>query len=59
MPGKGKKPIHPKVKAGGAGATGAAALVAIAAWLGLDLPLVVAEALIVLAGIAAGYSKSA
>lgn len=54
-----RKPVHPKVKAGAGGAGAAAAVVAIAAWAGVDLPFAVAEALIVLAGFAGGYLKSA
>jgi hypothetical protein len=55
---KRRKPIHPKVKAGAAGGGAAAAVVAIAAWAGLDLPFVVAEAVIILASFVGGYLKS-
>ncbi len=54
-----RKPIHPKVKAASAAAGAAGAIVAIAAYLGVDLPLPVAEAIVVLATFAGGYLKSA
>lgn len=57
---KPRKPIHPKVKAQAAAGGTATAIVAIAAYFGVNLPLEVAGAIVVLvAGLAAAYQKSA
>ncbi len=54
-----RKPVHPKVKAGGAAGAAVVVAVWVAGLLGFHVPAEVAEAATVLAGVAAGYLKSA
>ena len=54
-----RKPVHPKVKAGGAVGISAALVVSVAAALGYDIPDGLAVVIATALTVAAGYLKSA